>query len=463
MISFRTSTCKSSVVAVAIALSQTMFLAPLAVQAADTSVRVAGQTIFATKSGSGTMTAEARAEAVQRNLDNALVASKDRTPAAVNIVYVKGLPVITLGGYQVVTINSSDAKDGGTTPALLAGRWADTLRNVLRDQSSIESYVAQLSGGYASSAPATSFNATPVNSAPAYQPQQQQQYGGPGPGGYQGGPQGGPPQGAYQGGPPGGPPQYQGGGSPYQQGTVGMDNFNRNTQMGGYGAGYGGYGQQGPQGGQQGYGMQQGRVAYAPAGLVLPVSLKTSISTQAAQSGDLIEAGLTDSVNLGQSAIPAGTTLVGQVTDAKAGGFLGRSGMLGIKFTRLRMPDGSEVPISAHIVGGIGKYAESGEDTFKGETWKTKVGQAAIRGGVGAGTGAALGTAVGAIAGRGGYGAGRGAWSGAAIGGGVGVAQSLIMRKGKEVTIRSGTAMQVQLDAPASISGGGVPPYTGTF
>jgi hypothetical protein len=81
-----------------------------------------------------------------------------------------------------------------------------------------------------------------------------------------------------------------------------------------------------------------------------------------------------------------------------------------------------------------------------------KVGSVAFRGLIGAGGGAALGTAVGAIAG-GGYGAGRGAWSGTAIGGGLGVADSLLLRKGAEVKIPSGTSLQIALDAPVSVSG----------
>jgi hypothetical protein len=40
----------------------------------------------------------------------------------------------------------------------------------------------------------------------------------------------------------------------------------------------------------------------------------------------------------------------------------------------------------------------------------------------------------------------------------------LILRKGKEVTIPSGTAMQLQLDAPVSIAGGGGGmPMSGNF
>lgn len=438
MNSFSNTGCKRGVLAVAVALSQSLLFAPSAVLAAAGDVYVAGQTVFSNKSASGGMSVDQRAETIQRNLNNALVAAKDRSPASVNIVYVKGLPVITLGGYQVVTVDSDNAKAANTTPALLAQRWADSLRGVLRDQASVESYVAQISGSYASNAP-SSYGA-PQGAAPqtAYDAGAGGSYTPP-PTGY-----GAPPQ--NYGAPPqnyGAPPQSYGA-PPQNYGAPQYDQFNRST--------YGGT-----------TGLQRGRVVYAPAGLVLPVSLRTSISTQAAQAGDLIEANLSQPVSLGDSTIPAGTVLVGQVTDARAGGFMGRSGMLGVKFTSMRTSDGQEVPISAHIVGGIGKYAESGDDVVRGETWKTKVGQAAIRGGVGAGTGAALGTAIGAIAGRSGRATGRGAWSGAAIGGGLGVAQSLLLRKGRDVTIQSGTPMQVQLDAPCSLSGGGVPPYTGAF
>lgn len=444
MISLRTSACKT-VLAAAVLMSQSLALIPLPVLAADGSVRIAGQTVFLNKAASGGMTAEARAEVIQRNLDNALVAAKDRSPAAVNIVYVKGLPVITLGGYQVVTVDAANAKAAGTTPALLAQRWADALRNSLADSASTDSYIAQLNGSYPTSAPSAY---TPPPSAAPYTPSTAAA-----------------PQGGYN---PQGAPQFSGNLQYGQQ----ADQYNRNTNAPyGGGAQYGAtapYGAGAYQGGGAPYGgaPMRGRVVYAPAGLVMPVTLQTSISTQVAQSGDMIQASLAQAVNLGESQIPAGSTLIGNITDAKAGGFLGRSGMLGIKFNRLRTPDGVETPISAHIVGGIGKYTDvgsDGSDQFKGETWKTKVGQGAIRGAVGAGTGAALGTAIGAIAGRGGAGAGRGAWSGAAIGGGLGVAQSLIMRKGRDVTIPSGMAMQVQLDAPVSISGGGTPPYTGAF
>ena len=400
---------KRSILAGALLLSQSIALSPLAAMAADNDVHVAGQAIFSVPAAGG-LTADKRAAAVQQNLDNALVAAKDRGPSSVNITYVKGVPVITRGGYQVVTVDSASAKSTGSSPALLAKKWADSLRESLRDQASIQSYVGQLSGDYFASAPST-INAPAPQQQPAYNPNQQPQQG------Y------GQSQNTYQ------------AQTPYQQPAP--------------------YQQQAPYGQPQG-GYRQGRITYAPAGLVIPISLSSGIATQVAKAGDLIQASVSQTVMLGDSTIPAGSTIIGTITEAKGGTYLGRAGSLDIKFNRLRTPDGTETPISAHLIGGIGKYTGTGTDdtTIKGETWKTKLGQAAIRGGIGAGTGAALGTAVGAIAG-GGRGVGKGAWSGTAIGGTVGVAQSVLLRKGKDVLIPAGTAMQLQLDAPVTVAGAG--------
>lgn len=450
---------KRTVLVLALSLGQSLSLPLMPAIAADGAIRISGQTVFENKVAAGGMSVEQRAETIQKNLDNALVAAKDRSASAVSIVYVKGIPVITLSGYQVCTVDADNARVAGTTPAVLAQRWADSLKKALGDQSSVNSYVAQLTGAYqSSSAPntapppdQTAYNPPPQTQSYTPPPQQQQpQYGAP-------------PQQGYGGG-------YNNNVQPVQYGGYANDQFGRSTGGGGYGGppqqgyggpqqgGYGGYPPQGAQGG-----AMRGRVAYAPAGLVMSATLNTSIATQAAQPGDLIQATIGQSVLLGDAQIPPGSVLVGTVTEAKKGGFLGRAGTLGVKFNRLRTPDGVETPITAHIEGGVGKYDDkNGNDTFRGETWKTKLGQGAIRGGIGAGAGAALGTAVGAIAG-GGRGAGRGAWSGTAIGAGVGVVDSLVLRKGKDVVIPSGQQIQIQLDAPVSISVGGPAPYTGAF
>jgi hypothetical protein len=432
-------------------------------RAAEGDVRVAGQPVFTMQSGAGS-TLSQRADTIQNNLDNALVASQDRSPSTVGITYVHGMPVITVGGYQVVTVDQSDATAANSTPAALAQKWSDGIRQALGNKSGVDGYVSQLNGSaQASSAPPQGGGGSGYQ---AYTPPATS--GGGRPGGYDqynstsspryNGSTGGFGVNPTSGQPQGGQPGY-GGGAPPQQGYGGPPQ-GYPPQQGGYnGAPQGGYG--GPPSGT----FRQGRIAYAPAGQVIPVTLQTSISTQVAHTGDIIQASLSQAVMLGDSQIPAGSVLVGQVTEAEAGRRLARSGELGIKFTSIRTPDGIETPISAHLVGGIAKYhAVAGQqDTVKGEGMSNKVGSVAFRGLIGAGGGAALGTGVGAIAG-GGYGAGMGAWSGAAIGGGLGVADSLLLRKGKDVTIRSGTTMQVQLDAPVSVAGaspvaGGQPGY----
>ncbi len=417
---------KKSLLAGALVLSQAFYLTPLPVFAQENTVRLAGQAVITNVSTAGTLTGAQRAETIQQNLDNALVASKDKSPGAVNIEYVKGLPVITLGGYQVITVDGASAKSAGTSPALLAQRWADALRNALKDQASVNSYVAHLSGDYQSDAPAAA-------------PAPQTGYAQPAPGG----------QAPYQGN------AYQNG-YPAQRPTFGASTGYNQQPPYGAGAGY-----------NQGYnppprGYRHGRVVYAPAGTMINATLSTSISSQVARSGDIIQASVSQAVMLGDSQIPAGSVLIGQVTDSKAGGRLGLAGKLGVQFNRLRTPDGTETPINASIVGGIGNYDENNDGVMAGETWKRKTVQAGVRGAAGAGLGAALGTAVGAIAG-GGRGAGRGAWSGTAIGGGVGLASSLALRKGRDVTIPSGTPIQVRLDAPVSIAGGGPGPYVGSY
>lgn len=421
---------KKTVVASALLLSQSLALSPLPVFASG-EVRVAGNSIFSIPASTKAL----NADTVQNNLDNALVAAKDKGPGAVGIVYAKGMPVITLGGYQVVTIDAATAKAAGVTPAVLANKWAGALKASLNDRVSIDNYVAQLSGGASSitpppaSAPAAPQMAydnsmqAPANVGGGYQSAQYQ--------GYQG----------YQ------PTQYSGGGTYAQTPPPGYGAPQMQPPMG---APY--------MGGAQG-GYRQGRVVYAPAGLVIPLSLQTAISTQVAKPGDMIQAQISESVNLGDATIPAGSVVTGTISDAEAGRRLSRSGLLNIKFTRLRTPDGVETPISGHLIGEIGKYKANGQGDLRGEGMTGKLGQTAIRGIGGAGLGAALGTGIGAIAGRSGRATGRGAWSGAAIGGGLGAAD-MLLRKGRDVTIQSGTQIQLQLDSPATIAGGG---YTGNL
>lgn len=75
----------------------------------------------------------------------------------------------------------------------------------------------------------------------------------------------------------------------------------------------------------------------------------------------------------------------------------------------------------------------------------------ALDGAIGAGTGALAGTAIGAIASHG-HGTGRGAVAGMTIGGALGVAGSLLLRRGADVHVDPGSVLKLQLDAPAKIA-----------
>lgn len=387
---------KRTLLAATFVIGQT-FLMPLpSVLAADSHVRLAGQVVLNDISTAGGMTGDIRASKIQQNLDNALVAARDSGDQNVGVSYVNGMPILTLGGYHVATVDSATAKMAGVTPAVLAQRWATKLRTALSDKASVNAYISHLTGEFnqASSpqvaqTPAPSSN-TSFNNQNQFQAQGQTQF----------------------------------------------NNVPQNTFQ--------------TQGNMPGY--HQGRVVFAPAGMMIPATLSTSIATNVAQPGDVIQANVSQAIILGNSQIPVGSVLLGQISDSKAGKFLGRSGSLNVTFTRLRTPDGQEAPISAHLVGGIDKFAvDKSTGTLKAQTWKGKVVHAGLKSAVGAGTGAALGTAVGAIAG-GGRGAGHGAWSGTAIGAGLGLAHSLLA-KGKNVVIPSGTAIQLQLDSPLQLAG----------
>lgn len=381
---------KRTLLAATLIVGQTFAMPSIAVLAADSNVRIAGQVVMNEIATAGGMSGDTRASKIQQNLDNALVAAKDSGDQSVGVTYVNGMPVLTLGGYHVATVDGASAKQAGMTPSLLAQRWASALRTALSDTASVNAYIAHLTGE-TSASPAVAQAPSPSPAA-----------------------------------------------NPYFNSNPGPNTFA--TQPQNYA--------------QSAMPAYQGRVVYAPAGLVIPATLTTSIATNVAQAGDLIQAKTSQAIILGDSQIPVGTTLIGQVSDSKAGRLLGRTGSLDITFTRLRTPDGQEAPLSAELIGGIDKYdsSDANPNTFKGETWKGKAVQAGVRGAIGAGTGAALGTAIGAIAG-GGRGAGHGAWSGTAIGAGLGVAQSLIARKGKDVIIQSGTPIQLKLSAPLQLAG----------
>lgn len=117
-----------------------------------TTVRVAGDPAFTIHAPAGGFTALERALIVERNVNNALLSSSDRTPTCVEIVYINNIPVIRMGGKHVVTIDSNSAKFAGTSMAALAEEWAGNVKAILTDNVKVTTYLAQLDGDYISPA-----------------------------------------------------------------------------------------------------------------------------------------------------------------------------------------------------------------------------------------------------------------------------------------------------------------------
>lgn len=328
-------------------------------------VKVGPQSAFDVPLGAGKMTATQRAAAIQKNVDNALVASTDRTPNTVAVTTVNKQPVITLGGFYVASIDAATAQKLGVTSTVLAQKWSNGLKGALANEATVGNYIAQLVGS--GQQPQTGISSNETGSYPYY---------------------------------------------------------------------------------------HKGGVIYVPAGMTLPIVLNTSLSSQTCRSGDPIQATLARPIVLGDAEIPANSLLLGQIVDAAPGTEMSHSGQMSLHFTTLQTPSGAAVPISAHIVGRLGKYeatADGRTDSFHGESTDHKIEDAAIRGAIGAGSGVLLGTVVGAIASHG-YGTGRGALAGLTIGGALGVADSLMLRRGSDINVPSGQALTLQLDAPAQLN-----------
>jgi tetratricopeptide (TPR) repeat protein len=151
-------TNKRMLQAFGVALVQVLFVSVLGSQATDKyfgqvstapdAVHVAGEEVFSIPAPAGGFSALERAIIVERNINNALKASVDKSPSSVSVVHINNIPVVRIGGFHVVTADSNCAKLAGISMDALADSWADGLRKSLTDQTKISAYVASLSGDY---------------------------------------------------------------------------------------------------------------------------------------------------------------------------------------------------------------------------------------------------------------------------------------------------------------------------
>lgn len=111
-------------------------------------VHVAGTDAFSINAAAGGFTALERTLIVEKNINNALKASTDTTPNAVQVIHINNIPVVRLGGYHVITADSASAQNAGTSMDDLANTWANGIRQALNNQAQVTAYIAGLGGDF---------------------------------------------------------------------------------------------------------------------------------------------------------------------------------------------------------------------------------------------------------------------------------------------------------------------------
>lgn len=111
-------------------------------------VRLAGEEVFTINACAGGFSAEERSIIIERNLNNAVLAAHDRSPACVEVVAINHLPVIRVGGKHVLTVDTNLAAMNGMPPLQLAEAWAARMKGVLADCPRVQKYISQLNGDY---------------------------------------------------------------------------------------------------------------------------------------------------------------------------------------------------------------------------------------------------------------------------------------------------------------------------
>lgn len=163
-----------------------------------------------------------------------------------------------------------------------------------------------------------------------------------------------------------------------------------------------------------------------PAGTTLSLELGTSVSSKDSAVEDPVQATLRRAIVVnGETIVPAGAAVSGQVIEATRPGRVKGLARVGMRFNRLRVGD-TRYDIRT---AAVSRQAES---TRKEDAAKI---------GIGAGAGAITGAIAGGK---------RGAAIGTAVGAGGGTAVVLATR-GEEVTLARGTVVTARLAAPVTI------------
>jgi hypothetical protein len=163
-----------------------------------------------------------------------------------------------------------------------------------------------------------------------------------------------------------------------------------------------------------------------PTGTNLYLELRSGIASDTSQVEDTVRARLRRPVTAdGRTILPAGTQVVGYVTDVERSGRVSGRAKIALRFTVIRH-DGDEYDMRTR---GIEREAESTKGNDTAEV------------GIGPGAGAVVGAVLGG---------GKGAATGAAIGAAAGTGTALAT-KGEDVQLQVGTPLETQLTAPLRV------------
>jgi hypothetical protein len=164
-----------------------------------------------------------------------------------------------------------------------------------------------------------------------------------------------------------------------------------------------------------------------PAASVIGLEVETPLTSEKARVEDRVDARVTRDVYAdGKLAIPAGTRIIGAVTEVERGGKVKERARLGVRFHTLVLADGRRIDVRTDTIFREGQ-SPTGESS-------RKIGGAAVGGAV-----------LGAI-----MGGGKGAMIGGAAGAAGGTAA--VMAGGRNAaTIASGTVLNARLTAPVTI------------
>jgi len=178
--------------------------------------------------------------------------------------------------------------------------------------------------------------------------------------------------------------------------------------------------------------------AQIPQGSHVLLKMLNSVTTRTAREGDYVYMRTaTPIVSHGQVVIPEGTYVQGVGSQSRQSGRVKGRAELGIRIETMTLANGKVVQVSPHLdsvdAGGTKQKVDSEHEIRQGND----IGRDAARVATLSGTGAAIGGLTERTW--------TGAGIGAGVGGGVGMATVLLTR-GREVTLRQGSTMDVVFD-----------------